>query len=430
MPPLLRHFAVIGTPSDKPLAVAGARSHKHFAVAGGTGFSLCFWLTLVSLPFRLSGAVKNGIDVLIQQDFAPLAGKRVGLITNHTGLTYDGRRTIDVLANSGKLKLVAIFTPEHGLNSARAGESVASGKDAATGLPIYSLYGEKTRRPTPEMLRGLDALVYDIQDAGARFYTYITTLGYTMEEAGRNHIAYYVLDRPNPIGGVAVEGPLLESKYFSMVGYMRMPIRHGMTVGELAQFFNGEKKLGVDLHVIAMEGWRRSMFFDGTGLEWIAPSPNLRNLTEATLYPGSCLLEAISVGRGTDTPYEIVGAPWFQGKAVADWLNAQNLPGVRFMARHFRPSAPPYKDEDCDGLDIQLVDRQVFNAVRMGLALLAATLRFHPGKFDLDKTMRLLGSDDVAARLRRGESVETIEASFQPELREFLKVRERYLLYR
>jgi len=385
---------------------------------------------ILLLPLCLSAAVKNGIDVLIEQDFAPLAGKRVGLITNHSGLTYDGRRTIDVLANSSKVKLVAIFTSEHGLAGARDGESVASGKDAATGLPIYSLYQEHSRRPAPEMLQGLDALVFDIQDAGARFYTFITTMGYTMEEAGKNHISFYVLDRPNPIGGLAVEGPLLEPKYFSMVGYMRMPIRHGMTVGEVAQFFNGEKKLGVDLHVIAMQGWRRSMFFDETGLEWIAPSPNLRNLTEATLYPGSCLLEAISVGRGTDTPYEIVGAPWFQGKAVADWLNAQNLPGVRFLARRFRPTAAPYKDQDCDGLDIQLVDRRVFNSVRMGLALLAATMKFHPGKFDMDKTMRLLGDGDVAARLKHGESVDAIEASFQPQLREFLKLRQRYLLYR
>jgi len=476
VPRLLQHFAVIGTPSDKPLAVAGAPSNKqlavvgapsdkplavpgapsnkqlaivgapsiaqlgvtdapsnkHFAVARGTGFSLCFWLTLLSLPFRLSGAVKNGIDVLIEQEFAPLAGKRIGLITNHSGLTYEGRRTIDVLANSGKVKLVAIFTPEHGLTGAREGESVAPGKDAATGLPVYSLYQEKTRRPTPEMLHGLDALVYDIQDAGARFYTYITTLGYTLEEAGRNHLAYYVLDRPNPIGGVAVEGPVLESKYFSMVGYMRMPIRHGMTVGELAQLFNGENKLGADLHVIAMQGWRRSMFFDETGQEWIEPSPNLRNLTEAILYPGTCLLEStqVSVGRGTDTPFQIVGAPWFQAKMVADWLNALHLPGVSFLARRFRPTAAPYKDRECAGVEVQLLDRQSINSVRTGLALVAATLKFHPGKFDLDKTMRLLGSGDVAAGLKRGESLEAIEATFQPQLREFLRVRERYLLYR
>lgn len=387
-----------------------------------------FWAWLL-LPLCLSGAVKNGIDVLIEQDFAPLAGKRVGLITNYTGLTYDGRRTIDVLAHSTNLKLVAIFTPEHGLAGAMNEENVASGKDTATGLPIYSLYQEKSRRPTAETLQGLDALVFDIQDAGARFYTYITTMGYTMEEAARRHISYYVLDRPNPINGIAVEGPLLDAKHFSMVGYMRMPIRHGMTTGEVAQFFNGEKKLGVDLHVITMQGWRRSMYFDETGLEWVAPSPNLRNLTEATLYPGTCLLEAISVGRGTDTPYEIVGAPWFQGKAVADWLNAQNLPGVRFLARRFSPAAPPYKDQQCDGLDVQLIDRRVFNAVRMGLALLAATLKFHPEHFNLDKTMRLLGNDDVAARLKRGESVDSIEASFQPQLREFIKLRERYLLY-
>jgi len=387
-------------------------------------------LLLLLAALSANAAIKNGIDVLIEQDFAPLAGKRVGLVTNHSGLTYDGRRTIDVLAKSGKLKLVAIFTPEHGLAGARNEENVPSGTDAATGLPVYSLYQDHDRRPTAQMLQGLDAMVFDIQDAGARFFTYISTLGYTLEEAARHHIGYYVLDRPNPITGLSVEGPLLEAKYFSMVGYMRMPIRHGMTVGELAQMYNGEKKLGADLHVVAMQGWRRNMFFDETGLEWIAPSPNLRNLTEAILYPGSCLLEAISVGRGTDTPYAIVAAPWFRGKPVADWLNSQNLPGVRFLARRFRPTAPPYKDQDCDGLDIQLVDRRVFNAVRMGLALLSATLRFHPGEFNMDKTMRLLGSDDVAARLKRGDTVDSIEASFQPQLQQFLKVREKYLLYR
>lgn len=389
-------------------------------------------ILLLLLPWCANGAVKNGIDVLIDQEFAPLAGKRIGLITNHTGLTYDGRRTIDVLARSGKVKLVAIFTPEHGLTGTRDDEKIASGLDTATGLPVYSLYQEKTRRPKPEMLQGLDALVYDIQDAGARFYTFITTMGYTLEEAGRNHIGYYVLDRPNPIGGAAVEGPLLDPKYFSMVGYMRMPILYGMTAGELAQLFNSENKLGADLHVIAMQGWQRSMFFDETGQEWTEPSPNLRNLTEAIFYPGTCLLEStqVSVGRGTDTPFLILGAPWFQGKAVADWLNGLGLPGVRFLARRFRPAAPPFKDQECDGVELQLIDRRALNAVRTGLALVAATLKFHPGKFDLDKTMKLLGSDDVAARLKRGESVDSIEASFQPQLKEFLARRERYLIYR
>jgi uncharacterized protein YbbC (DUF1343 family) len=393
-------------------------------------FSKVLWLLL---PLCLSAApVKTGIDVLVAQDFAPLAGKRVGLVTNHTGLTYDGQRTIDVFVKSGKVKLAAIFTPEHGLTGTRDDEQIASGKDAATGVPIYSMYEGKSRRPTAEMLRGLDALVYDIQDAGARFYTYPATLGNTMEEAGRNHIGYYVLDRPDPVGGMAVEGPLLDAKYFSFFGYMRMPIRYGMTAGELAQFINGENKLGVDLHVIAMQGWRRGMYFDETGLEWVEPSPNLRTLTAAILYPGSCLLEStqVSVGRGTDTPFQLVGAPWFESKQVADWLNGLGLPGVRFLARRFRPSAAPYKGQECRGVEIEPLDRQAFNSVQAGLALLAATLKFHPGKFDLDnKTMLLLGSDDVAARLKRGEDLKAIEAAFQPQLREFLKLRERYLLY-
>jgi uncharacterized protein YbbC (DUF1343 family) len=393
-------------------------------------FNKAAWLLL---PWCLNAApVKTGIDVLVAQNFAPLAGKRVGLITNHTGLTYDGQRTIDVLAKSGKVKLAAIFTPEHGLTGTRDDEQIASGIDSATGIPIHSLYEGKSRRPSAEMLRGLDALVYDVQDAGTRFYTYPATLGNTMEEAARNHIGYYVLDRPDPIGGNAVEGPLLEAKYFSFFGYMRMPIQYGLTAGELAQMINGEKKFGLDLHVIAMQGWRRSMYFDETGLEWVEPSPNLRTLTAAILYPGTCLLEStqVSVGRGTDTPFQLVGAPWFESKKIADWLNGLGLPGVRFLARRFRPTAPPYKGQDCEGVEIELLDRLTFNSVRTGLALLSATLRFHPGKFELDnKTMRLLGSDDVAARLKRGEDVNAIETAFQPQLREFIKMREQYLLY-
>ena len=376
--------------------------------------------------------VKTGLDVLIDRDFAPIAGKRVGVITNHTGLTSDGRHIVDVLSRSSKVKLVAIFTPEHGLAGTQDDPNVASGTHEATGTPIYSLYNRGSYRPTPQMLQKVDVLIYDIQDIGARFYTYITTLGYALEEAAKAGKSFLVLDRPNPINGVAVEGPLLDPRYVSFVGYMRMPIRHGMTVGELARMYNGEKALHADLQVIEMQGWSRNMWLDATGLEWVNPSPNIRNLTQAILYPGSCLLESdqVSVGRGTDTPFQIIGAPWFKGREVAEYLNGLAIPGVRFLARRFRPTASVFKDEDCEGLDIQLIDRDALDSVRMGLELLYATMKFHPGKFDLDGVMRLLGNEDAAGRLKRGETGSAVVKSYAPDLDQFRKTREKYLIYR
>jgi len=376
--------------------------------------------------------VKTGLDVLIDRDFAPIAGKRVGVITNHTGLTSDGRHIVDVLSRSSKVKLVAIFTPEHGLAGTQDDPNVASGTHEATGTPIYSLYNRGSYRPTPQMLQKVDVLIYDIQDIGARFYTYITTLGYALEEAAKAGKSFLVLDRPNPINGVAVEGPLLDPRYVSFVGYMRMPIRHGMTVGELARMYNGEKALHADLQVIEMQGWSRNMWLDATGLEWVNPSPNIRNLTQAILYPGSCLLESnqVSVGRGTDTPFQIIGAPWFKGREVAEYLNGLAIPGVRFLARRFRPTASVFKDEDCEGLDIQLIDRDALDSVRMGLELLYATMKFHPGKFNLDGVMRLLGNEDAAGRLKRGEAGSAVVKSYAPDLDQFRKTREKYFIYR
>jgi uncharacterized protein YbbC (DUF1343 family) len=381
----------------------------------------------------LSARVKTGLDVLVEQDFAPIAGKRVGVIANDNSRTWDHRNIVTVLAASTKVKLTAIFAPEHGFAAnAQAGASIASGKDSSTGATIYSLHEHGVGRPTPAMLANVDVLVYDLQEVGARFWTYTTTLGYTLEVAAAQKIPLYVLDRPNPINGTAVQGPMLDPAHFSNIGYGRRPIRHGMTSGELARFFNGENKIGADLHVIKMEGWERQMWMDETGLEWIAPSPNIRNLTEAILYPGSCLLEntAVSVGRGTDTPFEIVGAPWFKGTEVADYLNERRLPGVRFLARRFKPVEEPYKGQECNGLDIQLINRDVFDSSLLGLELLAATLKFHPGKFTLDrKIMLLLGNDKAAERLTRGETGSEVNESLAGELDEFRNIRAKYLLY-
>jgi uncharacterized protein YbbC (DUF1343 family) len=398
-----------------------------------TGPALSFLVCSLVFSNTLSARVKTGLDVLVEQDFAPIAGKRVGVIANDNSRTWDHRNIVTLLAANTKVKLTAIFSPEHGFSGdAQAGASIPSGKDRSTGTPVYSLYEHGLSRPTPAMLENVDVLVYDLQEVGARFWTYTTTLGYMLETAAARKIPLYVLDRPNPINGIGVEGPVLDAKYFSNIGYGRRTIRHGMTSGELARLFNGENKIGADLHVIKMEGWERRMWMDETGLEWIAPSPNIRNLTAAILYPGSCLLEntAVSVGRGTDTPFEIVGAPWFKGMEVADYLNGRRLPGVRFMARRFKPTEEPYKGQECNGLDIQLVNRDVFDSSRLGLELLAATLKFHPGQFTLDrKIMLLLGNDNAAQRLKRGQTGSEVNESLHEELDGFRNIRAKYLLY-
>src|SRR5574340_909070 len=391
-------------------------------------FAAALWLLAAS---PLAGRVKTGLETLIEQDFAPLRGKRVGVITAHTGVTEDRRRIVDVLAQAPGVKLAAIFAPEHGLEGT-SDSGFGDGVDRATGVPIYSLYNAGRYRPTPEMLKDVDALVYDIQKNGARFLTRITTLGYTLEAAARKGIPYYVLDRPNGINGVDFGGPPLDEKYVSFTGYLPgMPVRHGMTAGELAALYNGEKKLGADLHVIRMQGWRRSFWYDETGLEWINPSPNILNLTQAILYPGVCLLESkqISVGRGTDTPFQMIGAPWYRAREVAAYLNARALPGVRFLHRRFTPNASVYRNQECEGVDILLVDRAVFDPVLLGMELLSATLKFHPGQFDLNQVLRLLGSDEAAALLKRGETGRAVLDAMRGRTDEFRVIRAKYLLY-
>ena len=389
-------------------------------------------LLLCWLTCPLGARVKTGLEVLIEQDFAPLKGMRVGVITAHTGVTEDRRRIIDVLAQAPGVKLAAIFAPEHGLEGIREDRNIGDGIDRSTGVPVFSLYNEGRYRPTPEMLKDVDALVYDIPQNGARFLTRITTLGYTLEAAAQKGIPYFVLDRPNGINGVDVSGPLLDEKYVSFVGYMPgVPIRHGMTAGELASLYNGEKKLGADLRVIRMQGWKRSMWFDETGLEWINPSPNIRNVTQAVLYPGVCLLESkqISVGRGTDTPFQSIGAPWYRAREVAAYLNGRAIPGVRFVQRRFTPGASVYKNQECEGVDILLVNREVFDPVLLGMELLSATLRFHGDKFELKGVMRLLGNDEAAARLKNGQTGREVLEAMKGQTEEFRKVRAKHLLY-
>ncbi|MBI1940495.1 MAG: DUF1343 domain-containing protein [Acidobacteria bacterium] len=376
-----------------------------------------------------NGKVKAGIDVLASEKFAPLAGLRVGLITNHTGRDAQGRRTIDLLRKAPRVKLRAIFSPEHGPRGT-ADSKVRSTKDRSTGLPIYSLYGE-VRRPSNRMLRGLDALVFDIQDAGARFYTYITTLGYAMEAAAKKGLALYVLDLPNPINGIAVEGPVLDADLISFVGYFPLPVRHGMTVGELAQFFNQEKGMGVKLHVIKMEDWRRTDWFDETGFVWVNPSPNLRSLTEATLYPGVAMVEGanISVGRGTDRPFELLGAPWIDGRKLAEYLNGRRIQGVRFLPVEFTPRSDPFEGYECFGVSIVLLDRWALDAAELGVEIAAALYHLFPGEFAIDKTLALVGARWVLDAIRAGEDPQSIALRWQAALQQFRRVRAKHLLY-
>ena len=297
-------------------------------------------------------------------------------------------------------------------------------------MPIYSLYGE-TRRPKPEQLKDLDAIVFDIQDIGARFYTYMSTLGYVMEEAAKVGRPVFVLDRPNPINGVDVEGPLADNDKLSFTAHHRIPVRHGLTVGELATLFNLERKLGCDLRVIKMDGWSRPMWFDETNLDWINPSPNMRSLTEATLYPGVGLLETtnVSVGRGTNTPFELVGAPWIKGQDLAAYLNRRNLAGVRFVPLRFTPNASVFKDESCSGINIIVTDRAKFRPVRTGLEIALALRRLYPNDWKVDSYLRLLVNADTLEQVKRGVPAEDIERSWNKSLEEFQRARSRVLLY-
>jgi len=373
--------------------------------------------------------VQNGIDVLRGQNFAPLAGKRVGLITNHTGLASDGTATIDLMYKADAFKLVALFSPEHGIRGVLE-RKVDSTVDEKTGLPIHSLYGE-IRRPTAEMLQGIDVLVFDIQDIGARFYTFATTMAYCMEGAAKAGIPYYVLDRPNPVGGLRVEGPVLDADKTSFIGYMEMPVRHGMTMGELARLYNAENKIGADLHIIEMKGWRRGFYFGETGQLWLNPSPNMRSLTAAVFYPGVCLVEAtnVSVGRGTAKPFEVLGAPWVDPWRLAAALNAEDLPGVKFIPIRFTPDASRHKGDQCGGVSLVLTNLNEFESVLTGMTLVSVIHRLYPQQFTIDQVLRLLGNEKALVQLKAGRSPADVLKEGQARMREFLVKRERALLY-
>ena len=377
-----------------------------------------------------SSQALNGIDVLKRDGFALLKGKRVGFITNHTGRDRDGNPTIDVLHKAPDVKLVALFSPEHGIRGALDQEKISNSTDEKTGLPVFSLYGE-TRKPTAEMLTDIDVLVFDIQDIGARFYTYISTMGLALEEAAKNGKTFVVLDRVNPINGSDVEGPLADGDKLSFIAHHQIPVRHGMTVGELAQLFNKERNINANLQIVRVEDWRRSQWFDETGLTWINPSPNMRSLTQATLYPGVCLLEPtnVSVGRGTDTPFELVGAPWIDGRKLAEALNSANLPGVRFVPVRFAPKASVHKDAECGGVNIIITDRNRFDAVLMGMEMAVQLKKLFGKDFAVDRFNRLLVSQKIYDAFRSGSDARALRQMWENDLEGFRAIRRKYLLY-
>lgn len=376
--------------------------------------------------------VSTGLDTLVGEGFSRLEGQAVGLITNQTGVDRLGRRNIDLMAAQTGFELKRIFSPEHGIDGLLDQDSIGDGRDRATGLPVVSLYRENRRKPTAQMLEGLDALVFDIQDVGARFYTYITTMAYALEAAADAGIPFYVLDRPNPVNGTTVAGPVLDSSLESFVGYHSLPVRHGMTVGELASMFNEERGLRADLRVVTLSGWQRSQWFDETGLPWVNPSPNIRSVDQAILYPGIALLEWLpdySVGRGTDAPFQFIGADWVQGSDLAEALRRLELPGVRIYQRKLRPKSSVYQDQTVHGIQFSIADRNRFQPVQLGLAIATALQVLGPERLDLERCVRLLGSQAVVDSIKAGRSLDAILDQIRPQLDEFRARRQRFLLY-
>jgi uncharacterized protein YbbC (DUF1343 family)/CubicO group peptidase (beta-lactamase class C family) len=390
-----------------------------------------------------NGTVKNGIDVLADRGFDLLTSaegqtaaqkKRIGLVTNQTGLDASGRRTIDVLAQAPGVSLEAIFSPEHGVTGTLDTTHVGNSTDAATGIPVYSVYGgsDAARRPSVDVLKTLDAVVFDVQDAGVRFYTYETTLGYFLEGAAQAGIEMIVLDRPDPITGSFVQGPVADPGKESFTNYGNVPVRQGMTMGELARMFNTERGINAKLTVVPMDGWQRGDWFDATGLVWVNPSPNLRSVTEAALYPGVALIEGtnVSVGRGTDTPFEVVGAPWMKSKELAAYLNARGIGGVRFVPVTFTPTSSNYSGQECQGVNIVVTDRNGFDAPELGMELAAALRKLYAANFEIEKMQGLLVNQVAYDALVAGQDPRRIAQDWQEELEKFGKVREKYLIYK
>ena len=372
--------------------------------------------------------VRTGIDVLRAESFERLEGTHIGLVTNVSARARDGTSTLDALRAAPNLTLSAIFSPEHGIQAAAEGK-IADG--TYHGVPVYSLYGDRAS-PTGSTLGGIDTLVFDLQDAGARFYTFASTMKLAMKVAADKKLRFVVLDRPNPIGGLEVSGPVLDTaRAGSFVNHHALPIRHGMTMGELAKLFADDDKLDVKLDVVRMQNWSRGEYFDQTGLTWVNPSPNLRSVEEVVLYPAVGLLEStnLSVGRGTDTPFEVLGAPFVDGEALARNVTARAIPGLAVEAVTFTPTASPHQGKACRGLRLRVTDRSRFEPVRAAVALALALQELHPSEWDLEHVERMLQSKAALDGIRAGLSVDAIAATWSAPLASFVKKRERFLLY-
>jgi len=383
--------------------------------------------------------VRAGVDVLLKKSGELLKNKRVGLITNQTGVTKNLKPTIDAFCEHPKIKLVALYGPEHGVRGdAPDGQYIESFTDERTGLPVHSLYG-LAKKPTQESLKDVDVLVFDIQDAGVRFFTFISTMSYAMEAAAEVGIPFVVLDRPNPINGISAEGNILNPEFKSFVGLHPIPIRHGMTVGELTMLFNAEFGIDADLTVVKMDNWHRNMWFNDTGLIWVQPSPNLPTPDTATAYPGTCLIEGtnVSEGRGTTRPFELLGAPWIDCVKLADELNLRKLPRVLFRTVCFTPSFSKYVGKRCYGIQVHVINRNAFKPVETGLHIIDAIHKLHPDNFEWRKPQPgqpyffdlLAGTDETRHQLEEDVPVKKIVEGWQKELSQFMKIRKRHLLY-
>ena len=385
-----------------------------------------------------NGSVQTGIDVLEAHSFDPIRAatgkKKIGVLTNQTGVDLQGRRTIDVLAQAPGISLDAIFSPEHGVTGSLDTLHVGNSTDAATGVPVYSVYGgsDAARRPSPDVLKSLEAVVVDIQDVGARYYTYETTLGYFLEAAAKVGIELIVLDRPNPVTGSFVQGPIPDAGRESFVNYFPVPVRHGMTMGELAKMFNAERNINARLTVVPMEGWMRGDWYDSTSLPWINLSPNMRSLTEATLYMGVGVVEGtnVSVGRGTETPFELLGAPWIKATELAQYLNGRSISGVRFVPVSFTPNASVYAGQKCEGVNIVLVDRNGFDGPELGVELASALHKLYAEQFHLDRMIELLPNQAAYDAIAGGQDPRRIADDWRESLEKFQKVRDKYLIYK
>jgi uncharacterized protein YbbC (DUF1343 family) len=385
-----------------------------------------------------NGLVRTGIDLLEAHDFAELreagaASTKVALVTNQTGVDSQGKRTIDVLAKAPGIQVVAIFSPEHGVTGSADTTNIGDSKDAPTGIPVYSVYGDSSakRHPSLDVLKTADVIVYDIQDIGTRFYTYETTLGYFLEAAAQTGQKIFVLDRPNPINGSYVQGPISDKGRENFINYGQIPIRHGMTIGELAGFYNSERGINSKLKVIPMEGWQRGDWLDSTGILWVNPSPNMRNLTEAILYPGLGILEStnVSLGRGTDTPFELLGAPWIQPRELAAYLNARSLSGVRFVPTEFTPNASVYAQKKCGGVNIIVTDRNSLDSPELGIEIASALHSLYPQQFEMKNLDNLMLNKATLDAITAGQDPRRVGLDWVEAIELFKPIRAKYLLY-